>query len=364
MDAEGGWRLGQRPQLDTLRAVAVLLVVAAHAEVLPGPAGTVGVTMFFTLSGFLITALLLEERTRHGRISLSRFYVRRARRLLPALALFVTCVGFVAMISERATQLTLRDFAGVLFYVGNFTTGMQGRDNSLLHLWSLSVEEQFYIIWPCILIVVLAVSRGRVAPLLAVAGLASMTAFGLRVWLWDDGAGALRVYFGTDTRMDSLLIGCMAAMWMHGRHAGRNRPLVAGALIVGAGMCSLADVETAVIALPAVVAALTALATLCLVQQPSTGLFVWRPLVLVGRRSYALYLWHLPLVGTAVSMPTASKWPALAIAALLTAAIVHLSWRCVEEPFLRRSDRDQHPRTPPLRAQGAPAPVARAHHRR
>lgn len=336
MDATAPWRLGHRPQLDVVRALAVLLVVAAHARLLGDAAGGVGVTMFFALSGFLITSLLLDEQARHGRVRLGPFFVRRARRLLPALLLFLACIAVLAAVADAPTLPSPRDFLGTLLYVGNYVTGMQGRDNVLLHTWSLSVEEQFYLVWPCLVALAAWGTRRHVRALIVLAVTASVAAIALRVVLWDDGRGVLRVYFGTDTRMDGVLLGCLAALWMHGRPVGRQRPWAGLALLAAAaGLALVRDPWFSVVVSPGLVAALTAGAVLCLVQGPATGLFGLRSLQVVGRRSYALYLWHFPLIGSAASLSGDARWWGLGAAVALTAGIVHLSWRCVEEPFLR-----------------------------
>ena len=335
MGDEDGWRLGHRPQLDVVRALAVTLVVACHARFLPPLAGNVGVTMFFALSGFLITCLLIEEHHTRGRIWLMGFYARRACRLFPALALFLATMAVIALMSDATVMPSARDFLGAIAYVGNYTSAMQDRDTTISHTWSLAIEEQFYILWPCVLLVVLTLGRGRLRLAAAAAGVGSLVAVVLRVVLWDDGRGALRVHFGTDTRMDALLIGCLAAMWMHRRPVGRSRPGMAMVLVVAAGALSLVqDVRLAIVVLPTVVALATSAAILALVQGAATGVFASRSLQLVGRRSYGIYLWHYPLVTGAAALAAPVRWPALLGAVLLTAAVVHLSWRCVEEPFL------------------------------
>lgn len=325
--------------MDVVRAVAIGLVVACHAGFLPPFAGNVGVTMFFALSGFLITSLLLEEHDSRGRIVLLRFYVRRACRLFPALAVFLATMGVIALVSDAAVMPSGRDFIGAIAYVGNYTTAMQGRDTTIGHTWSLAIEEQFYIVWPCVLVVVLTLGRGRVRLAAAIAGIGSVVAVVLRVILWDEGRGVLRVHFGTDTRMDALLIGCLAAAWMHGRGVGRGSPLAAVALLAAVSALTLVeDLRLAVVVLPTVVAVGTSVAIIAIVQGPATGVFASRSLQLIGQRSYGIYLWHHPLISGAAAMAVPARWPALVGAALLTAAVVHLSWRCVEQPFLGLKD--------------------------
>ena len=336
MHQETGWRLGRLPALEGLRGLAILLVMIGHSP-LPGvtAAGPVGVTVFFTLSGFLITALLLEEREVTGRVSLSKFYARRGLRLLPALLVFLVAMTAFAVASDLSVAPSPGDLLGTLFYVGNLTTGMQGHDTVITHTWSLAVEEQFYIVWPLVLIAVLH-RTGRRHALMWVAGAGTVFAIVERVVLWDGGRGVWRVYFGTDTRMDGLLVGCLAAAWMVGRPAGRNRPMVATLAVVAAAALAFTTGVVEMLVVPTVVPWLTAAAILAVVQQPYDG-WVARPsLRLLGRRSYALYLWHFPLWGVATALAWPAVVPAFVVVVLLTAAIVHLSWRCVELPFLRR----------------------------
>lgn len=328
--------MGSQPGLDVIRAAAVLLVVLEHAAIVPlNAGGAVGVSMFFALSGFLITALLLEECESSGRISLVRFYLRRSCRLLPALVVFLACMAVVARLGDAPTLPTAGDLWGALFYVGNYTSAMQGHDTAIVHTWSLAVEEQFYIVWPLVLIVVLVVLRRRMRHLAMVAVGLCGSAVALRATLWDGGAGTLRVYFGTDTRMDCLLVGALAAMWLHGRRPGRNHPRVAVFALAGAAGLSLGPDVVEFLVVPLLVPILTTVAIVCLVQEPRADVFRSRVLELIGRRSYGIYLWHFPLVGAAAALPAPYKLPMLLAACALTVAVVHLSWRCVEEPFLQ-----------------------------
>jgi peptidoglycan/LPS O-acetylase OafA/YrhL len=330
------WRLGRCPALDGLRGLAILLVMLGHSP-LPGvgAAGQVGVTVFFTLSGFLITALLLEELVDTSRVRLAQFYARRALRLLPALVVFLGAMALLTLASDLALAPNGLDLLGSLFYVGNLTTAMQGRDTVVSHTWSLAIEEQFYIVWPLALVVVLR-CFGRRHLLMMMAALGSLTAIVERLLLWDDGHGTLRVTFGADTRMDALLVGCLAAAWLFDRPRGRNQPHVAtAALAIAAAFMVTAGVGERLV-LPTVVPWLTAVAILVVVQQPYDGWLARPSLRLLGRRSYALYLWHYPLWGVATAVAWPAVVPVFVGVSLLAAAIVHLSWQCVELPFLRR----------------------------
>ena len=274
--------LGRRPALDGLRGLAVLGVVAGHS-VLPfsGNAGTAGVTVFFTLSGFLITRLLLEEHRDTGRVDVRAFYLRRLRRLGPGLALFLgvsavfIVLGHAPLVPLVTSVLQVANFANL---VG---TDMEG----LAHMWSLSMEEQFYLLWAPVLAALLARRRpdllGRV---LVVGAVASIT---VRLVLSLSGASDQRIMFGPDSRADALLIGCLVAVCLpalQGRFTGRLA--AAGALVIAAsvplgpqGAWTLLPVSlgTAAVVLWSVTSNGTG---------PAHAVLTWRPLTGLGRISY------------------------------------------------------------------------------
>src|SRR4051812_31140019 len=198
--------LGYRPALDGLRAVAITLVVSLHAFRWPN-GGYLGVDLFFVLSGFLITTLLLEEHHATGRISLSRFYLRRARRLLPAL--FVMLAAYSAWsLTTQGVDPTRYVLEGVL-YCTNYFLAYRGQLSPIEHLWSLAEEEQFYLLWPLLLIGLLLWRR-------RVMGIFLIVVFGLLVWneVWQTHhhANGLRLDYGIDTRSDGLVVGCLLAV--------------------------------------------------------------------------------------------------------------------------------------------------------
>jgi peptidoglycan/LPS O-acetylase OafA/YrhL len=201
MATEARWRLGRRPELDGLRGIAILLVVARHADT-PGCAsgGAIGVTMFFTLSGFLITSLLLEESASTGRVDLAAFYRRRALRLFPALfaCIAVTIVLAVLLGTWIASEQMV---AAALLYFGNWALIARAEAGVLGHTWSLSVEEQFYVTWPLVLVLF---GRSRRA-VIWLAGTGALVSVGLRFKLYS-GDTLWRVAYGTDTKADALLV--------------------------------------------------------------------------------------------------------------------------------------------------------------
>lgn len=331
------WQLGHRPALDGLRGIAVLLVLTTHLRV-PGfgVAPAVGVVIFFALSGFLITSLLLERDE-----PLRRFYARRAARLMPAM---LTCLALYA-----ALQLTIGGriaephlVVGALTYSSNWVqaAGLYATDTGLGHMWSLAVEEQFYLLWPLVLLGLVRLPRRWALVAVAAAVAASLLA---RVALYGS-EGYHRAYYGFDTRADELLIGCWLALLVSGRVERRAPGWLAVAALVAAVGLSWTPVPFDTVLMPTVVALLTAV-----VLWVGVNGSVWLPprwLMWVGRRSYAIYLYHLP-IRWAVEQYV-DDWrviaPTVAAATLLLAEV---SWRVVEQPFLRHA----------LHRQAAVAPV-------
>jgi peptidoglycan/LPS O-acetylase OafA/YrhL len=336
MAAEGApWRLGRRPALDGLRGAAVLLVMLSHvfdSRFLGG--GAVGVTVFFVLSGFLITSLLLEEHGATGRLRLGRFYWRRALRLFPAMWLMV-CL--VALFEARLGLATGRRVLAILLYVGNWVGSGSAPFDLLSHTWSLAVEEQFYLVWPLVLAVLLRRCSRRVVVAVCLGGAAVSTV--TSVALWVGGASAHRVYCGSDTRAGALLAGCALATFLHGRRTTRsNRPVLAAVLLAGAGAVGLVPGEPAHSLLaPTVALVLAAPVLWLLVGSGGAGVFGTWWMRYLGRRSYGLYLWHVPLVYgvTIFSDDPVARFVAVAV----TFVVAEASWRYLEQPLLRLRER-------------------------
>jgi peptidoglycan/LPS O-acetylase OafA/YrhL len=341
MPASPPSRLPYRPALDGVRGIAVLAVLAFHfgASWLPG--GFIGVDVFFALSGFLITTLLIREHQQTGRIDVWAFWGRRARRLLPALLLLlVALVGWAAWGASPMSAVSLRaDAIAALFYVANwrFVTSEAAytatTDQSvLLHTWSLGVEEQWYLLLPLLLLVVL---RWAARPLrglgwaLAATGIASAC---LMTLLWSSGAGIERVYYGTDTRLFTLVSGALLALMVERRGLPSRRTAdllgVAGALTLVAVALRVGPLNPWLFSGGLVLVALAAgglvLAAATSGSWTSRALSL-RPLVALGVVSYGVYLWHWPVKAI---FPT---WPWLAWGALTVGAAVVSFW-LVERP--------------------------------
>jgi peptidoglycan/LPS O-acetylase OafA/YrhL len=357
--------LGHSPALDGLRGLALVLVLVYHFTGVGGPlpGGWCGVDIFFVLSGFLITALLLDERRLHGRVSLGRFYARRGLRLLPALFVMLGIWVVLLLLFHDSTWIAatpnngkrggpvdvlpaLGHVALVLTYGVNWLHALWHGYAPLGHLWSLAVEEQFYLVWPMTLLFFLRLPSGkRVWPVL---GLAFVSA-ALPFFLYDGGAGKNRIYFGTDTRAVGMLLGAAAALiWHHRRARGLAARLPgarawAGAAFVGAIAVYLANLPAKFLVAPALLGLAVAQVVPYLVDHPSSVMaraLSPRPLVWIGKRSYALYLWHYLWATWTHPLPLAYGMP-LGVAGALACTV--LSWRYVETPALRYARRFQPP---------------------
>src|ERR671917_330460 len=345
------------PGLDGLRAIAVLAVIAYHLNPAWAPGGLLGVGVFFTLSGYLITDLLLGKRAATGRLQLGDFWLRRARRLLPALFLMLAVVVAWVTLLDRSLLPGLRgDVLAAVGYVSNWWNILReasyfarfGPPPPLEHLWTLAVEEQFYLVWPLLLWLGLRYARGRyrLAGLTLAAAALSATAMAL---LYQPGVDPTRVYEGTDTRAFGLLLGAALAMvWpsrrLHADLALGRRLLLDGVGVVGLVVIALLIWQTdqysaflyrggIVLLSVATVMVVAALAHPASLLGPALG---WKPLRWIGVRSYGIYLWHFPII--VLTTPSLNRGINLPVAILqvgATVAVAALSWRFVEEPIRR-----------------------------
>src|SRR5262245_4168116 len=213
-------KLGYRPALDGLRGIAIALVVGFHAFRWPAN-GALGVDLFFVLSGFLITTLLLEEHRSFGRIGLRRFYVRRVRRLYPALLLLLLALVAVTLAAGGFPSLDSPPAIGVasaLTYTANVVVAASPSHvpAGMVHLWSLAAEEQFYVVWPLLIVLLLRWRSMRLLATSLVVLLLLAIAYRLRLAL--AGASIGRLYYGPDTHADSLLVGCAVGCGFHAAH--------------------------------------------------------------------------------------------------------------------------------------------------
>jgi peptidoglycan/LPS O-acetylase OafA/YrhL len=332
----GGRNLG----IDALRGVAVALVMLRHA--LPTPfagAGLVGVVMFFALSGFLITGVLVEELERTGRLDLRRFYLRRARRLVPALMVLVVGVVLVTLaldpIGDRA------ELRHTVLVAVTWTANLPFAHPSqaTFHLWTLATEEQFYLLWPGLLAG--AYARNRVGPgLLAVGGACLVACLATTWWARADPDLA---YALPTSWAGCFAIGAAARLYAERLPVTRRAALLAVTLLAVLSVVPLrGHASTYLLGGPAI-AALTAVALLAAHRTSGAGLAAGaagRALVRLGTVSYAAYLWNYPL--TIWLRPHLGDGAGL-VAAALTVLAAALSWRLVEAPVQRRRQRTSQP---------------------
>jgi peptidoglycan/LPS O-acetylase OafA/YrhL len=331
------------PELDGLRGIAILAVIVHHQLtpfVMSG--GFLGVDLFFVLSGFLITSLLLREFEKTGSISLKNFYMRRLLRLGPALALYLAATILVnhrTQAIEMARQMKLVAFA--VFYSTNWRMAFQW-DSSLdptAIIWSLSIEEQFYLLWPLVLFGCLALKLKRrfIAGGLVIVVL-SVVAH--RLLLLESGSELTRLYYGTDTRADAILMGCLFGLLQAQNIALRTRTWLklAGVFCAVALLTLFSTIEFSDELLYrggfTGVALLSAVLIYAAANSPSRVLSLalrFKPLVWFGQISYGLYLWHWLVVRNA-SFPSLGRWEQTARLSLAV-GIAALSFYFLEKPF-------------------------------
>ena len=346
-----GRRLSYQPALDGIRALAVSAVLAYHAGLPWARGGFLGVDAFFVLSGYLITSLLLEEWRTTGRISLAGFWARRARRLLPAVFLVTLGVAVYAVVfaaPEEMVRLRTESF-GTLTGVANWRLVFgQPYLTPLSHTWSLAVEQQWYVVWPVVVVALLRLRRGSPLVLLGTALLLMAASAALMAWLHEPGGEPSRAYYSTETRAQSLLIGSVLAMLLAQLGPVRN---VAGGLalqlaaLAGAAAVAWAWFTASVnddflyrggfFLLELAVAVVIVAATQPKFR-PLGFLLALPPLRGLGLISYGVYLWHWPLYFVLTGGRTGlDLYPLFAVRVCLTLALAILSYNLVETPFRR-----------------------------
>jgi peptidoglycan/LPS O-acetylase OafA/YrhL len=354
----GERRLQYQPALDGLRALAVGAVLAYHADLPWARGGYLGVDAFFVLSGYLITSLLLVEWRASGTIDLRAFWARRARRLLPALFLVLAGVTAYAVVFAEPEELDkLRSNAlATLGYVANWQLAFSGQSyfdqfsvpSPLRHTWSLAIEEQWYLIWPLLVVLLLRWRRGSLLPLFAVSLVMIAGSALLMAWLYDPGADPSRVYYGTDTRAQSLLVGAVLAMLLmwHGpiRAVAARRLLQLAALgcavYVGWLWARTSDDSVFLYQGGFLLSALAVAVVIAAVVQSQRGLLggllSLEPLRRLGLISYGIYLWHWPIYLVLTSERTGWHGTSLLAAKVgLTLAIAIASYYLLETPVRR-----------------------------
>ncbi|MEH0108740.1 acyltransferase family protein [Tersicoccus sp. MR15.9] len=357
-------RPGHIGGLDGLRALAVVAVLLYHLSPSLLPGGYLGVDVFFVVSGFLITSLLIRERERTGTLALGRFWLRRARRLLPALAVVVAVSVALGFLVGRDLLVGIgRQTLGALTFSNNWLEIAAGSSyfahtspQLFVNFWSLAVEEQFYLLWPFLFLGLVALPVRWSTRAWIAAGAALVSALMMAV-LYTPGTDATRVYYGTDTHAFGLLLGvALAFAWAGGRGLDLGRalwrhrrvPISVGSLVLLIGAMTVVASDGAFAYRGGIL--LTCLITTVLVltllegASPVQRMLDSRPVAWVGERSYGIYLWHWPaLVIADALVPTAigstGWWTVRILALVVTVVVSALSYRWLEVPIRRHGFR-------------------------
>jgi peptidoglycan/LPS O-acetylase OafA/YrhL len=352
--SDGAFRLGYFPELNGLRGVSILAVMAFHADESFLKAGFIGVDLFFVLSGFLITALLLQEFDRSQTISLKKFYLRRVLRLAPALLLFLAayCAGSIILKGFPGAYYHLEEALIALFYSTNWSRALEIHPPFYLgHTWSLSIEEQFYVVWPPLLLLLLGKTRSRRVVAMIAGGIA-LSAWGLRIGLGLAGSTPMRLYNGSDTRADAVMVGCLLGILVSSnlvprRIEGRSAQLLslAGVLSIGAlawiSATASWDSPAMLYGLYFAIELMTAVIILDCFTNPRSvmkRLLSLPAVVWIGGISYGLYLWHYPIY-MLLRDTGAKRWQVLAAGTAISFAVATLSYYLLERRFLQLKKR-------------------------
>ena len=352
-------RLGYIPALDGVRALAVAAVLVYHGDLGWFSGGFLGVDVFFVLSGYLITSVLLDAWRRNGgHLGLARFYVHRARRLLPALLVMitVTCAYVVAFLPDEASKLrggVVASFGYVtnwylIFHQQSYFSTL-GRQPMLQHLWSLAIEEQFYLLWPLLLGVALKFWRpSRIKLAVTIFAAAAVSAL-LMALLYRTGSDPSRVYYGTDTHSSGLLIGAGMAVllppWQLRGRIGKRAPIaldvigLTGVLVLVWCFINVSEFDSLLYRGGYLVFACVAALVVLVAVHPATtitgGLLGTSPMVWIGKRSYGIYLWHWPVflvTRPGVDIPLTGI-PLFMLRVAITVGLAAASYRFVEVPI-------------------------------
>jgi len=357
MSSRIGPTLSYVSALDGIRAVSIAGIMLNHGGISWAGGGVISVNVFFVLSGFLISTLLVKEWSASSTVSLRRFWARRARRLLPALLVLLVGIALYAwlLVPASARSAIRLDGLATLFYVGNwhqiltkqsyFALGAQ--PSPLLHTWTLAIEEQFYVIWPLVVLGILKLWRS-IRVLLVVTILGALASALEMAVLYHPGMDPSRLYYGTDTRAQDLLVGAALAFILFGRPraqtpGGRRAMSVVatvGALGFAVEFARLGSASAFAFRGGFLLADLLVALVILGVYQAPTGLpariLGVRPVAYIGKISYGLYLWHWPVFLWLDHARTGlGGTPLFALRCAVSVVIASLSYHLVEQPIRR-----------------------------
>ena len=374
-------RLGHLPGLDGLRGVAIAAVLIFHLEWAWLPGGFFGVDVFFVLSGFLITTLLLEEHFQSGLISLRSFFFRRMIRLYPALLGLVAFSTLYTLVLHRETGLSRAASiaSSVLFYYANWMTlaDTNAWFGGMPHTWSLAIEAQFYVLWA---LIITGLTRRYSSPekrsllLKILTGIALGIVVASSAWralLWAEGATWLRPYLGTDTRLDGVFIGAIVALSRLQCPSPTLTPESAKSkqwVFTLLGTAAIAIIATLFHTVPfgsalpghigfSLVNLAAAGLIFSILQHPDSlwsNMLSWHPLVWLGKISYSMYIWHVIVVKllkterlTGAGLPL---WAAESMRLVASFLIAAASYYLIERKFIRWKHRNRSPDLNPLQS--------------
>ena len=349
---QGRSKLGYVPELDGLRGAAILAVMGFHSGLLNG--GFIGVDIFFVLSGFLITTLLIQEFDGSGSICLRHFYMRRVLRLGPALIalLIVFCFASFALLNKEKASSNYVEALISFFYISNFA-----QEFSIYHFeflgptWSLSIEEQFYIVWPIMLWILLRVSK-NIYHVAVISVSIALLSWSSRIYLSMNEALPVRLYYGFDTRVCALMIGSTLGIVLPAGFLTDNTKIIFNKILTVVPPLSMAcllfystvgdfmDPRMYYFGL-FVVDLMTAALILDILVNPRSivrRLLAMRSLVWVGSISYGLYLWHQPIYQTMGDLGF-NDLTSIAVGTLISFLVAALSYYVLETPILKRKKR-------------------------
>lgn len=359
----GARSVGRVPGLDGLRGATVIIVFVSHLEVILPiprlavvPGGTVSLDSFFVLSGFLITALMLREQARTSKVNTPRFYRRRAIRLLPPLLAVLVAQALFAYASGISYHEEWTSLLSVVFYYSNWklafnSTGLGGTiAPGLQHLWSLALEEQFYLVWPWVTIYFLTIrARLRTVVIVLVSLIVAISVH--RAFMYHGVNSWYADFIRTDTRADGILLGCLVAhIWIRHREPKRGIALCGSLATLFLVICLPLVNTTAPFLFYGGIDAIDlacAFVILALLDGRWRGsvFFSFRGFVILGTVSYAFYLWHLPIF-FAIRYYGGGwpEWVRVVVAVTLTVTMTALSWIFIEKPAMEWKDRlEGHP---------------------